>query len=99
MNTLTSISLSGMGAAALQVSASAHNIANESTPGFRRQQVVQQTQEGGGVSGQLMQAAATGHALEADLVQQRVALYSFKASLQAVQVQDEMLGSLLDVRA
>lgn len=99
MNSISSIAISGLGAATTQLGVSAHNIANAVTPAFRRQQVQQQAQPGGGVMTWRSQAQEVGSDLAADLVQQKVALYSFKANLRTVQVEDEMLGSLLDVKA
>ncbi|MFN7856191.1 MAG: flagellar basal body rod C-terminal domain-containing protein, partial [Acidovorax sp.] len=37
--------------------------------------------------------------LEKEAVEQIAATYAFKASLQTVRAQDEMMGSLLDVKA
>jgi flagellar hook protein FlgE len=99
MNALSSIALSGMRAATARMDVAGHNIANAATAAFRRQEVVQQSQVGGGVSTTLTQASVPGSNLAADLVDQKVSLYSFKANLRSVQVHDEMLGSLLDVRA
>ncbi|MBX3622681.1 MAG: flagellar basal body rod protein [Rhizobacter sp.] len=99
MNTLSAIAISGMNAATTQMGVSAHNIANAVTPVFRRQQVLQQSQPGGGVATQVTQADEPGSDLATDIVQQRVALYSFKANLRTVQVEHEMLGTLLDERA
>jgi flagellar hook protein FlgE len=99
MNSIASIGLSGMNAAMRQLGASAHNIANAQTPGFRRQLVQQQTQAEGGVSTRLTQAAEPDEHLADDLVQQMSASYSFKANLRVVQTQDQVLGSLLDIRA
>ncbi len=99
MNTITSIAISGMNAATTRLGVSAHNVANAVTPAFRRQQVLQQTQAGGGVSTSVTHVEATGSDLAADAVDQMTALYSFKANLRAVQVEHEMLGSLLDLRA
>ena len=42
---VTSIALSGVQAASTRLDAAANNIANSQTPGFRRDQVMQQTQE------------------------------------------------------
>jgi flagellar hook protein FlgE len=99
MNSISSIAISGMHAATTRLGVSAHNIANAVTPAFRRQEVLQQSQPGGGVSTQVTRATEPGHNLAADLVQQKVALYSFKASLRTVQVEHEMLGSLIDLKA
>lgn len=104
---VAAIGLSGMRAAQLTVDTSTHNIANAQTPGFRRQTVAQTAQPGlGGVSAQVgrePEASSTASApfsdLAEDLVTQRMGLYSFAANLRTVQTEDEMLGSLLDIRA
>jgi flagellar hook protein FlgE len=99
MNSISSIAFSGMNAAATRLGVSAHNVANAVTPAFRRQQVVQETQAGGGVRTSITRTDTAGSDLAADAVEQMTALYSFKANLRTVQVEHEMLGSLLDVRA
>lgn len=99
MNSISAIAFSGMNAATARLGVAAHNVANVQTPAFRRQQVLQQTQAGGGVATSVTQLDAAGSDLAADVVQQMSALYSFKANLRTVQVEHEMLGSLLDVKA
>lgn len=99
MNSISAIAFSGMNAATTRLGVAAHNVANVQTAGFRRQQVLQQTQAGGGVTASVTRADAAGSDLAADAVQQMTALYSFKANLRTVQVEHEMLGSLLDVKA
>ena len=44
-------------------------------------------------------ANADTPALEQEAVEQMSAAYDFKASLQTIKTQDQMLGSLLDVKA
>jgi len=99
MNAISAIALSGMNAATLRLDVSANNIANAVTPVFRRQQVVQQAQAGGGVAASVTQAETAGSDLPADIVQQMTALYSFKANLRSVQVEHDVLGTLLDLKA
>jgi flagellar hook-associated protein FlgK len=99
MNSVTSIARSGLNAALLQMDTAAHNIANLQTSGFRRQQVVQQTQHDGGVTAHIDNSPVAGNGMAADLVQQQVSLYAFKANLRTIRAHDEMLGSLLDVKA
>jgi flagellar hook-associated protein FlgK len=99
MNSITSIARSGMGAALLMLDAAANNIANGQTPAFRRQFVRQESQVGGGVSTSVGRAAEPGENLAEDMVEQKLASYSFKANLRVIQTQDEMLGSLLDTHA
>jgi flagellar hook protein FlgE len=99
MSNTFSIGLSGLNAAQLRLDSAAHNIANTQTPGFRRQQVVLQAQPEGGVQADIAPPAQAGGSLEADVVDQMSAAYSYKANLRTLQVQDEVLGSLLDARA
>ena len=99
MNAISSIALSGVQAASTRMDAAAHNIANTQTPGFKRQTVQQQSQESGGVLTTLGKAEEVGPELAADLVDQKVASYNYKANLRTIQTQDQMLGSLLDLKA
>mgnify|MGYP001171542668 CR=1 FL=1 len=100
----TAIGLSGLHAAQTRLDTAAHNVANAQTPGFRRH-VVQQTAvpDAGGVQTQVLredvaQTGELGH-LADDLMEQRVALYSFAANLKTIATEDRMLGSLLDAKA
>ncbi len=100
----TAIGLSGLRAAQTRLDTTAHNVANAQTPGFRRH-TVQQTAvpERAGVQTQVVredaeQAGDLGHLAE-DLVEQRMALYSFAANLKTIETEDRMLGSLLDAQA
>src|SRR5205085_1881745 len=61
MNSLSSIAMSGLGAAQLRLDASANNGANAATPGYRRQLVLQESEAGGGV------AVALAHLGDVDL--------------------------------
>ena len=81
MSSVASISLSGMNAAKTALDAFAHNIANGSTSGFRRQLVAQSTAPNGGVMTALTQASEAGSALESDMVGQLVAKNAFLANL------------------
>lgn len=98
------IGLSGMRAAQTRLDSSAHNVANLQTPDFRRQQVTQtERTAGGGVDVQVHRSGQAGGPdgfadLAGDLVDQRIGLYSFAANLRTVQTQDDMLGTLLDVK-
>jgi flagellar hook protein FlgE len=99
MNSLSSISLSGLNAAMLRLDAAGNNVANAQTPGFRRQSVLQSEDAGGGVSTSIGREAEAGENLNADMVEQVSAVYSFKANLRVLQTQDEMLGALVDLKA
>lgn len=99
MNSLSSIALSGLSAATLRLGAAGHNIANQQTPGFRRQLVLQEALPEGGVASSVGQAAEPGEDLARDIVEQMVASYSFKANLRVIQTHNDMIGSLLDLHA
>lgn len=99
MTAVSSIALSGVQAASAHLDASAHNIANNLTPGFRREQVLQQTQEHAGVLTSIGKADEIGADLAADLVQQMQASYNYKANLRTIEVNNRMMGSLLDIQA
>lgn len=99
MNSISSISLSGMNAAQTRVSTSAHNVANLATDDFKRQETVQTAQAAGGVSTSVRESTRTGNALEQDVVTQLEAKNSFIANLAVFKTADKMAGALLDTRA
>lgn len=99
MNSTSSIALSGMNVAQTALDASANNVANSATPGYRRLQVSQTAGEQGGVTAQVQRARAEGAALETDRVAQLQARNAFLANLQVFKAADRMAGSLLDTRA
>ena len=96
---VTSIALSGVQAASNRLDAAANNIANSQTPGFRRDQVMPQTQEQEGVLTVVGKAQEVGADLAADLVQQMQATYAFRANLRTIEAEQRMTGSLLDIQA
>ena len=96
---VSSIALSGVQAASTRLDAAANNIANSQTPGFRRDQVAQQTQESEGVLTVVGKAQEVGADLAADLVEQMQATYAFRANLRTIEAEQRMTGSLLDIQA
>ena len=98
-STISSVAVSGMNTAQTRLNASAHNIANLGTEGFRRQEVVQTEQPGGGVAPTLTRAPAVGPALETDVVAQLQAKNSFLANLAVFKTSNQMAGVLLDKKA
>ena len=99
MASISSIALSGMSAAQTQLQASANNVANLTTPGYRRQEVVQTPKVGGGVQAQTVQGEAVGSSLEADVVAQLQAKNSFLANLAVFKTSNRLAGALLDQKA
>ena len=101
MSSLSSFGSSGLQAAQLRLDASANNVANMNTPNYRRQVVQQEaTADSAGVRATVQrEPQAEGMALEQEAVEQISATYAFKANLQTIKAQDEMMGSLLNVKA
>jgi flagellar hook-associated protein FlgK len=102
MSNVTSIAASGMRAADVAMRASAHNLANLQTEGFRRERVVNTAQADGGVSAATARSRTEGASLEADLVAQLQAKNALLANLAVFRAgagASGATGSLLDVFA
>jgi flagellar hook protein FlgE len=97
MASLSAISLSGISAAQTALGVSAHNLANLSTTGFRRQQLTQSVAADGGVTTSLHEARQPGSDMASDLVSQLAAKHQFLANLAVFKAGDRMMGTLLDV--
>ena len=96
MSSISSISLSGMNAAQTALSASAFNIANLGTDGFRRQQVEQTSVAPAGVNATVGQASVPGDAMVTDMVDMLQANNAFLANLAVFKTSAKMAGTLLD---
>lgn len=96
MSSSFSVSASGMQAAQATLDASAHNLANLGSPGFRRQQVLQQSTPTGGVETTVTSAPLPGHAPETDLVALLQARSAFQLNRVVFKADQWMLGSLLN---
>ncbi|RFO98453.1 flagellar basal body rod protein [Rhodoferax lacus] len=99
MASIGSIALSGMNAAQTQLNASANNVANAQTEGYKRQEVLQTPQGEGGVSASVVASKQSGPALETDLVNQLQAKNAFLANLAVFKTGNAMAGALLDTKA
>lgn len=102
MGSISSIASSGLNAAQLRLEVSAHNIANAGTDNFHPLEVVQRTQEGGGVSTSVRQlpvAQPAGNTLANNFVEQMVSSYAFKANVLTLQTEQRMIGSLVNTEA
>ena len=99
MGPVSSIALSGMGAAQASLGASAHNIANLGTQAFRREEVRQHTAAAGGVSTTVTRAALHGNDPLRDVVSQLSARNAFLANLAVFRTSSEIASTLLRLRA
>jgi len=113
MTPLSVNSLSGINAAQTALDVAAHNVANQATPGFRRQEVVQTQAEGGGVQVSVTQASpAPIEAMQtnaaqttppaeistADLAEMLKSKNALLANLSVFRADNLMGGRLLDVK-
>lgn len=97
MSPISTIALSGMKAAQSRLGASAVNIANLGTEGYRRREIISTTQAGGGVSVTVGMAPQPGPALVEDVVGQLVSKSQFLANLAVFRASVYRRGSLLDI--
>ncbi len=95
----SAMALSGMRAAQTALDSSAHNVANQSTEKFRRQEVTNKEGANGGVSTVTTQASTEGAALATDMVAQLQAKNAFLANLAVFKTSDKMAGALLSAKA
>jgi flagellar hook-associated protein FlgK len=113
MITISANSLSGINAAQTALDASAHNVANQATPGFKRQEVVRTEAEGGGVQVTVTQAASRppvtpqqnaaqttppADISTADLAEMLKSKNMLLANLSVFRADNLMGGKLLDVK-
>jgi|JI8StandDraft_2_1071088.scaffolds.fasta_scaffold35615_2 flagellar hook protein FlgE len=98
MTSISATALSGLDAARTRVAVSANNVANVATEGFTAQRVELSTRQGGGVTGSIRDTGQ-GVSLVAEAVEQRAAVYAFKAGVAVVKADNAMIGSLFDRRA
>lgn len=110
MSPLFSIAASGLAVQSTRLAASAHNVANASTDGFRPVEVSAVEQEQGGVTAQIERSAAVESQVDrnivalsqTDLVKETVgqmgAAAAFRANLAVLRTADETFQSLLDVK-
>jgi flagellar hook-associated protein FlgK len=96
---ISSISLSGMQAAQVQLQSAANNIANVQTPGYKRQEVIQETRSQGGVKTSVTQTLQENDSIEKDLIKQMQAEGLFKANASIFKATDRMIGTLLNEQA
>jgi flagellar basal-body rod protein FlgC len=101
-----SASVSGAQTAAQGVAVAANNIANLNTPGYQARSLDQQALPQGGVVGdavQQSQAALSPGGSNVDLATEAVNTDTqgagYQADLKALQVQNHMLGTALDLKA
>lgn len=99
MKPVSTIALSGMQAARVQLDVASHNIANVQTPNFRRQTVAQQAQPEGGVTTTVSLVNTPGPDFAGDVVDQLGAGYAFVANLKTIETDQQMTGTLLDITA
>jgi flagellar hook-associated protein FlgK len=99
INSISSIAISGLNTAQRALSAAANNVANISTEGYQRQEVVASERAEGGVSSEVRSAERSGGSVVDDLVNSLSARNAFEANLRVLRTENETIGSLLNVTA
>ena len=94
-----STALSGISAANEEMRASANNIANLDTQGYKPETVNLNTVAGGGVGATTRTADKPGVSEATEMVQQKSATYAFVANTKVLQTQMHTAGALLDIKA
>lgn len=102
----TNSSLSGLNAAAIGVALTAYNVANANTPGYKAKRLdLEEVKEGGVRPAAIResQEPAPEETSNVDLASEFVNLdmqtNTYKANLKALDAQNEMLGTVLDMKA
>ena len=105
-------SLSGIAAAQKKLDVAAHNIANSDTDGFKKSRVSQEESIGGGVETKVGRVSERGHVrqtpegdevegsnvkLAEEMITLLEAEQSLKANINALETEQEMERSLLDI--
>jgi len=99
-----SAAISGVQLGSLRMAVSAHNVANVNTPGFEQSDLVQVERSPGTAVGAIRRIAnpdpqSSGTDLAREFGGEMTeAQTGYNASLKVLKVQDEMLGSLLDIK-
>ncbi len=106
------VSVMGMNAMGTRISAAANNVANASTDGFKKDRVTLEAKENGGVSTVVGKVDTPGPVIEdrgttrelsnVDLAEELVSTIPtqglYTANVRMIQTQDEMTGTLLDIK-
>lgn len=92
-----SSNINAMRAASFEVATSAHNVANISTPDFKSIEVARTE----GLNGPQISTSRSdrGTELTEEVVKQMRSTYDFKANAKAIQFQDEMVGTVINMMA
>ncbi len=108
------VALSGLFANEKRISVAANNIANANTENFKAQEVVQSSNEAGGVSTRVVArnpatitvanneggtSQLPNVSLDQELIQADVASYNAQANLKVLQAQNKLDKYLLDIQA
>lgn len=100
MGDIKSVAVSALDAGGIRLAVTANNIANMNTEGFRPSTVVQEENKTGGVRVSAIKEQGSD---EVDLSREAVELIitetSFRANIKVLQADEEMIKTLLDIKA
>ena len=98
VGSVTSIAVSGLQANQQRVQVAANNIANQDTPGFSADQVVQTSQENGGVRTNVVKTTEPPDTAQ-QLVDTKTAATDFEANIAVIKAQRNLDKHLFDIQA
>lgn len=93
------ISVSALSAYTTRLNVTANNVANMNTEGFRPSEATTNESAGGGVSATIRQHEIPEVEMTKEMVDLTITEIGFKANLKAIRTEDEIAGSILDIRA
>jgi flagellar basal body rod protein FlgC len=113
MNSVSSIALSSMRFASARLERSAQNVANVNTDGYEAQRAVARAQPNGGVSGSTVptygphpsfdsgagEVLGSNTDIASETVEQLGAAQQFKAAIALLKTDQDMMKSVLDIKA
>ncbi|MBI5847786.1 MAG: hypothetical protein HZB31_07550 [Nitrospirae bacterium] len=92
------ISVSALSAYLTRLNVTANNVANMNTEGFKPSNAMLNTMSDGGVSATIRQLDVPEVDLAGEMVDLIVTEIAFKANIKAIRMEDEITGSILDIK-
>lgn len=100
MGDIKSVAVSALDAGGIRLAVTANNVANMNTEGFRPSTVVQEENKtGGGRISAIKEQGSDEVDLSREAVELIITEAGFKANIKVLQADEEMIKSLLDIKA
>ncbi len=100
MGDIKSVAVSALDAGGIRLAVAANNVANMNTEGFKPSAVVQEENKTGGLKVSAIKEQGGDEVdLSREVVELMITEAGFKANVKVLQTHDEMLKTLLDIKA